>query len=127
MNQDLKGASSMSQTINHKVSLSILLPGVSVSLNARQPATYDIVVFSPTGDQPSELFSGLRAVGFTPRGAVEQGASGERQHFGRDGSGLLGGWTGPEREQFVAEARRTLRRFGFSFVPEIAHVAAPSK
>ena len=117
----------MSQTINHKVSVSTLLPGVSVSLNARPPASYDVVVFSPAGDQPSELFSGLRAVGFTPRGPIEQGASGERQRFGREGSGLLGGWTGPEREQFIAEARRTLRRFGFLFVPEIAHGAGASK
>jgi hypothetical protein len=44
-----------------------------------------------------------------------------RQSFGRDGSALLGGWTGPERERFLAEARRTLRRFGFAFVPEVPH------
>jgi len=117
----------MSQTINHNVSVSTILPGVSVSLNARQPASYDVVVFSPAGRQPSELFSGLRAVGFTPRGALEHVEAGERQRFGREGSALLGGWTGPEREQFIGEARRTLRRFGFLFVPEIAHVAKASK
>jgi hypothetical protein len=128
MNQHTQGAtSSMSHTIDHKVSVSTLLPGVSVSLNARPPASYDVVVFSPADQQPSELFSGLRAVGFTPRGPIELGAAGERQRFGRDGSALHGGWTGPEREQFIAEARRTLRRFGFLFVPEIAHVSGTAK
>lgn len=109
----------MTQTIDHKVSVSALLPGVSVSLNARMPASFDVVVFSPTGDQPVGLVSGLRAVGFMPRGPAEQWATGERQKFGRDGSALVGGWTGPEREQFIADARRTLRRFGFVLVPEI--------
>ena len=54
----------MTQTINHQVSVSQLLPGVSVSLNARAYASFDVVVFSAPGDEPSELYSGLRAVGF---------------------------------------------------------------
>ena len=111
----------MTQTINHKVSVSSLLPGVSVSLNARPPGSYDVVVFSPAGQPPTELISGLRAVSFMPRGPVEQWADGERQKFGREGSAFHGGWTGPEREQFIADARRTLRRFGFVLVPEIPH------
>jgi hypothetical protein len=118
-----EGAPSVSQTINHKVSVSPLLPGVSVSLNARPYASYDVVVFSPVGDEPSELYAGLRAVGFTPRGSVAQPGAVVRQSFGRDGSALLGGWTVPERERFMAEARRTLRRFGFAFVPEVPHLA----
>jgi hypothetical protein len=117
----------MTHTVNHKVSLSTLLPGVSVSLNARPPACYDVVIVSPAGNQPSELFSGLRAVGFRSRGPVEQSAAGEQQKFGREGSALLGGWTGPEREQFIADARRTLRRFGFSLVPEIPYAPGASK
>jgi hypothetical protein len=36
---------------------------------------------------------------------------------------MFGGWTVPERERFTAEARRTLRRFGFAFVPEIRQTA----
>jgi hypothetical protein len=111
----------MSPTINHQVSVSQLLPGVSVSLNARPYASFDVVVFSSPGDEPAELYSGLRAVGFTPGQPSAQPAGMVRQSFGRDGSALLGGWTGPERERFIAEARRTLRRFGFSFVPEVPH------
>jgi hypothetical protein len=116
----------MSQAINHKVSVSQLLPGVSVSLNARPYASYDVVVFSPAGDEPSELYAGLLAVGFRPRGLAAESAGGVRKCFGRDGSALLGAWTGPERERFTAEARRTLRRFGFAFVPEVPHVQLAS-
>jgi hypothetical protein len=111
----------MSQTISHKVSVSQLLPGVSVSLNARPFPGYDVVVFSPAGEEPVELYSALRAVGFTPRTTANQAVGEVRQSFGRDGSAMLGGWTAPERERFLGEVRRTLRRFGFSFVPEIPH------
>jgi hypothetical protein len=111
----------LSQNISHKVSVSALLPGVSVSLNARPHASYDVVVFSPADQEPSELYSSLRAIGFTPRSLTTQTAGAVRQSFGRDGSALVGGWTGPERERFIADARRTLRRFGFAFVPEIPH------
>jgi hypothetical protein len=123
----------LSQTINHKVSVSLLLPGVAVSLNARSYASYDVVVFSPAGEEPSELYAGLRAVGFTPRGPVPPPANLPppadvvRQSFGRDGSALLGGWTGPERERFLADARRTLRRFGFAFVPEVPYLQSTAR
>jgi hypothetical protein len=113
--------SDMSETIEHKVSVSTALPGVSVSLNAQPYGGFHVVVYSSAGSEPSELYAGLRAVGFTARGTVPQTTGGGRQSFGRDGSGLLGGWTGPERERFIAEARRTLRRFGFAFVPEVPH------
>jgi hypothetical protein len=112
----------LSQTIGHKVSVSQLLPGVAVSLNARPYASYDVTVYSPAGEEPSELYAGLRAVGFTPRGPVPPAANVVRQSFGRDGGALLGGWTGPERERFLADARRTLRRFGFAFVPEVPYL-----
>jgi len=117
----------MTQTINHQVSVSQLLPGVSVSLNARAYASFDVVVFSAPGDEPSELYSGLRAVGFNPGPPDTHSAGVVRQSFGRDGSALLGGWTGPERERFIAEARRTLRRFGFSFVPEVPHTKGAAR
>src|SRR5260370_34274973 len=96
----------MTHTINHQVSVSPLLPGVSVSLNARPYASFDVVVFSSPGDEPSELYSGLRAVGFTPRPLSAQAAGIVRQSFGRDGSSLLGGWSGPERARFAAPRRR---------------------
>ena len=117
----------MTQTISHQVSVSQLLPGVSVSLNARPYASFDVVVFSSPDEAPAELFSGLRAVGFTPRLPTTESAGIVRQSFGRDGSALLGGWTGPERERFLAEARRTLRRFGFAFVPEVPHVKGSAR
>jgi hypothetical protein len=112
----------MPQSIDHKVSVSQLLPGVSVSLNAQPVGGFQVVVFSSSGNEPSELYAGLRAVGYAPRGPLLQQADGVRQSFGRDGSGLLGGWTAPERERFIAEARRTLRRFGFAFVPEVPYL-----
>ena len=111
----------MSETIGHKVSVSPVLPGVSVSLNAQSYGGFQVVVFASAGNEPTELYSGLRAVGFTSRDPVMLSAGTVRQSFGRDGSGLLGGWTGPERERFIAEARRTLRRFGFAFVPEVPY------
>jgi hypothetical protein len=110
----------MPQLIDHDVAVSNLLPGVSVSLNALAYPSYEVVVFSsPSGGEPAELYSGLRAVGFVPRRSASQPTGVVRQAFGRDGSALLGGWTGPERERFIGEARRTLRRFGFTLVPEI--------
>jgi hypothetical protein len=114
----------MLQTSKQQVSVSQLLPGVSVSLHAQPYGGFQVVVFSPVDGEPSELYSGLRAVGFTSGGPVPQPAGGVRQSFRRDGSALLGGWTGPERERFIAEARRTLRRFGFARVPEVAHTQA---
>jgi len=110
---------SMSEKIGHKVSVSKVLPGVSVSLNAQPYGGFHVVVFSPAAGEPSELYSGLRAVGFSSQTTLAQTQGTVRQSFGRNGSALLGGWTGPERERFLSEARRTLRRFGFTFVPEV--------
>jgi hypothetical protein len=111
----------MSEIIDHKVSVSPLLPGVSVSFNAQPHGGFHVMVFSSTGNEPTELYSGLRAIGFASRGPLPERAGVVRHSFGRDGSALLGGWTGPERERFLAEARRTLRRFGFTFVPEVPY------
>jgi hypothetical protein len=61
---------SVSTTIGHKVSVSPLLPGVSVSLNAQPHGAFHVVVFASAGNEPSELYSGLRAVGFTSRAPV---------------------------------------------------------
>jgi hypothetical protein len=110
--------------IKPKLSTSELLPGVGVSLNVKAPqVAFNVVVLSPEGHEPEELYAGLRAVGFIPRPQPPQAKDGVRRSFGRDGSAMFGGWTIPERERFTAEARRTLRRFGFSFVPEIQQPA----
>jgi hypothetical protein len=114
-------AHSISENIGHKVSWSSLLPDVAVSLNAQSHGGFQVIVFSPAGNEPSEVYAGLRAVGFAAREQSTPVGGSIRQSFGRDGSGLLGGWTGPERERFLADARRTLRRFGFAFVPEVAY------
>ena len=108
-----------------KLSTSELLPGVEVSLNVKPPhVAFNVVVFSPTeAQEPEELYAGLRAVGFKERPQPPGSKDGVRRYFGRDGSAMFGGWTVPERERFTAEARRTLRRFGFAFVPEIRQTA----
>jgi len=114
----------MTAAINPPLSTSPLLPGVGVSLNVKPPqVAFNVVVFSPEGQEPEELYEGLRAVGFKPRPQPPQSPDGVRRSFGRDGTGMFGGWTIPERERFTAEARRTLRRFGFAFVPEIRQTA----
>ncbi len=112
----------MSEAIGHKVSVSQLLPGVSVSLNAQPYGGFQVVVFSAAGDEPSELYSGLHAVGFNARDRKTQLVNTVRQCFAREGSALLGGWTGPESERFLADARRVLRRFGFAFVPQVPYL-----
>ncbi len=114
----------MSQAIGHKVSVSPALPGVSVSFNAQSHGGFEIIVYSADDNEPSELYSGLQAIGFTSRTPSAQSGS-VRQSFGRHGSGLVGGWTAPEREQYLADARRTLRRFGFAFIPEVPYRSAP--
>ena len=118
---------SMSESVGHKVSVSSLLPGVAVSLNAQSHGGFQVVVFSSAGNEPSEVYAGLRAVGFASRDHAISADGSVRQTFGRDGSALLGGWTGPERERFLAEARRTLRRFGFAFVPEVPYAVHSSR
>jgi hypothetical protein len=118
---------SMSESIGHKVSVSSLLPGVAVSLNAQSYGGFQVVVFSSVGNEPSEVYAGLRAMGFAARDQSTPMVGSVRQSFGRDGSALLGGWTGPERERFLADARRTLRRFGFAFVPEVPYVPGRSR
>ena len=120
-------AGSMSERIGHKVSASSMLPGVAVSLNALSYGGFEVVVFSSDVEEPSELYAGLRAAGFASRDHSVSADGSVRQSFGRPGSALLGGWTGPERERFVAEARRTLRRFGFAFVPEVPYALDRSR
>jgi hypothetical protein len=110
----------MSPAINQKLATSELLPGVGVGLNVKPAhSAFHVEVFSVEGNEPEELYAGLRAVGFNPRPQTTPSEDGVRRSFGRDGSAMFGGWTQPEKERFTSEARRTLRRFGFTFVPEI--------
>jgi hypothetical protein len=110
----------MSPGANQKPSTSEMLPGVGVFLSRRPPqVAFEIVVLSPEGNEPNELYAGLRALGFSPRSGQVASENGVRRSFGRQGSAMLGDWTPPERERFTDEARRTLRRFGFAAVPEI--------
>ena len=114
----------MSQAIGHKVSVSSALPGVSISFNAQSHGGFAVMVYSAAGNEPTEFYTGLQAIGFTSRSPSAQEGT-VRQSFGRHGSGLVGGWTGPERERYLAEARRTLRRFGFAFIPEVPYRPKP--
>jgi hypothetical protein len=105
-----------------KAAISDQLPGVTVSFQPQpQQSRFDIVLSAPTG-QPlgDELTLAVQQLGFRPgpRRALE--ADGVVSYrFEREGYGLQGGWTAAERERLTSEARRMLRRFGFTMVPEI--------
>jgi hypothetical protein len=110
----------MSHGTNQKLSTSELLPGVGVFLSRKMPqVAFEVVVLSPQGKEPNELYAGLRAIGFTPGPNASASENGVRRSFGRQGSAMFGDWTPPERERFTGEARRTLRHFGFATVPEV--------
>ncbi len=110
----------MSPAANQKLSTSELLPGVAVCLSRKMPlVAFEVVVLSLEGSEPDELYAGLRAIGFNSRPDAVASENGVQRSFGRQGSAMFGDWTLPERERFTAEARRTLRRFGFAAVPEI--------
>jgi hypothetical protein len=110
----------MSPAANQKLSTSELLPGVGVFLSRKLPqVAFEVVVVSPEGSEPNELYAGLRAMGFNPRPDGVAPQNGVQRSFGRQGSAMFGDWTLPERERFTAEVQRTLRRFGFAAVPEI--------
>ncbi len=102
-------------------SVSELLPGVTVSFNSKPPHTrFDVVFSSPVGQEISEeLSSAVQATGFNHLRKQVQHDGVMSLSFEREGSGLCGGWTATEREQLTSDARRTLRRFGFTMVPEL--------
>src|SRR3979411_1981121 len=97
------------------------LPGVSVTFQSKPPHTrFDVVLASPVGQTASEeLATALNASGFTPRGEIAQTKGMRSESFGREGSGLCGGWSAAERDKLTRDARFTLRRFGFTMVPEV--------
>jgi len=101
-------------------SVSELLPGVTVSFQSKPPhSRFDVVCSSPVGQEISlELSSALHATGFNHQRQLPQRNGVMSQSFEREGSGLCGGWTAAERERLTTDARRALRRFGFTMVPE---------
>jgi hypothetical protein len=110
----------VSPAASQKPSTSELLPGVGVFLSRKLPhVAFEVIVLSPEGGEPNELYAGLRAISFNPKSDGVASENAVRRTFARQGSGMLGDWTPPERERFTAEARRALRRFGFAAVPEI--------
>src|ERR1700730_15646567 len=102
-------------------SVSELLPGVTVSLQSKPPhSRFDLICTSPVGREISgELTSALHATGFNHQRKLPQRDGIASQSFEREGSGLCGGWTAAERERLTTDARRALRRFGFTMVPEV--------
>jgi hypothetical protein len=99
------------------------LPGVAITFQDKaQQSRFDVVVSSPVGQELSgDLTSALRAIGFSQSNENQPELDGAVSlSFGREGYGLCGGWTAAERERLTSETRRTLRRFGFTMVPEIA-------
>jgi hypothetical protein len=97
------------------------LPGVSVMFQSKPPHTrFDVVLASPVGQTVSEeLATALQAIGFTLRRELAQSKDTRTESFGREGSGLCGGWSAAERDRLTRDARFTLRRFGFTMVPEV--------
>ena len=97
------------------------LPGVSVAFLSRPPHTrFDVVVSSPVGQPVREDFTNaLLAIGFNRRRLLPEAGGMLTQSFEREGSGLCGGWSAAERDKLTRDARFTLRRFGFTMVPEI--------
>ncbi|HLZ27232.1 MAG TPA: hypothetical protein VKV73_07910 [Chloroflexota bacterium] len=97
------------------------LPGVSVIFQSKPPhSRFDVVISSPVGQALSEDFStALTAIGFNRRRRLPQVNGVLSESFEREGSGLCGGWSATERDKLTRDARATLRRFGFTMVPEV--------
>ena len=97
------------------------LPGVSVVFQSPAPHTrFNVVISSPVGQPMSEEFANaLVAIGFNQRRELPQSNGMLSQSFQREGSGLCGGWSATERDKLTRDARHTLRRFGFTMVPEV--------
>jgi hypothetical protein len=99
------------------------LPGVSVTFQSKPPySRFDVVISSPVGQAISDDFANaILAIGFNRRRQlpVSKDLLNQSQSFEREGSGLCGGWSATERDKLTRDARSTLRRFGFTMVPEV--------
>lgn len=97
------------------------LPGVKIVFQSKPPySRFDILV-SSTDEEAlgDELAHALVLIGFNRRRQHPSEDGMLSQSFECEGSGLCGGWTAAERDKATRDARNTLRRFGFSMVPEI--------
>jgi hypothetical protein len=97
------------------------LPGFTVMFQSKPPHTrFDVVISSPVGQAVSDEFANaLVGIGFNRRRQHPQSKGMLSQSFEREGSGLCGGWSATERDKLTRDARATLRRFGFTMVPEV--------
>ena len=99
------------------------LPGISVTFQSKAPySRFDVVISSPVGQDISDEFANaILAIGFNRRRQLplSKGMLNQSLSFEREGSGLCGGWSATERDKLTRDARSTLRRFGFSMVPEV--------
>jgi hypothetical protein len=97
------------------------LPGLSVIFQSRPPHTrFDVVISSPVGQAVNDEFANaLVAIGFNRRVKHPESKGMLSEGFEREGSGLCGGWSAAERDKLTRDARFTLRRFGFTMVPEV--------
>jgi hypothetical protein len=97
------------------------LPGVSVVFQSKAPHTrFDVVIAAPDGQAANdEIANALVGIGFHHRRQHPQSKGMFSESFEREGSGLCGGWSAAERDKLTRDARATLRRFGFTMVPEV--------
>jgi hypothetical protein len=97
------------------------LPGVSVVFQSKPPHTrFDVVISTPVGQPISDDFgNALQGIGFNRRRQLPHANGVASESFEREGSGLCGGWSATERDKLTRDARATLRRFGFTMVPEV--------
>lgn len=105
-----------------KAAVSDQFPGVTVCFQPKpQQSRFDVIVTAPAGQELNEdLVGGLHSIGFKPGSHQALEANGLlSRSYEREGYGLQGGWTAAERERLTSEARRMLRRLGFTMVPEI--------
>jgi hypothetical protein len=111
-----------------KAAVSDQLPGVTVCFQPQpQQSRFDVIVSTPVGQQLSDdLNNALQAIGFKPVARQAPAVNGMvSQAYEGEGYGLGGGWSTAERERYNGQARRTLRRFGFTMVPEIPAEVRP--
>jgi hypothetical protein len=81
---------------------------------------FDVVVSAPVGQPMGDDFANaLLAIGFNKRRQLPSSPGTLNHSFAREGSGLCGGWSAAERDKLTRDARFTLRRFGFTMVPEV--------
>jgi hypothetical protein len=90
---------------------------VSVTFQSKHPHRTCWLAIRWAGEEPAALFTDLQALGWTRHTAAPPLAGTHDVAFGKEGTGLFRGWTPGERKANLAQARRVLRRHGFTRVP----------